>query len=33
MEMAHSSTQKAFSRFVGAIVETTRRLRAEGDLN
>jgi hypothetical protein len=28
-----TSTQKAFSRFVGAIVETTRRMRAAGDLN
>jgi hypothetical protein len=25
--------QKAFSRFVGAIVETTRRMRAAGDFN
>jgi hypothetical protein len=25
--------EKAFSRFVGAIVETTRRMRAAGDLN
>jgi hypothetical protein len=31
--LANSSTQKAFSRFVGAIVETTRRMRASGDLN
>jgi hypothetical protein len=28
-----SSTQKAFSRFVGTIVETTRHMRAAGDLN
>jgi hypothetical protein len=31
--LANSSTQKAFSRFVGAIMETTRRMRAAGDLN
>jgi hypothetical protein len=31
--LANSNTQKAFSRFVGAIVETTRRMRAAGDLN
>jgi hypothetical protein len=31
--LANSSTQKAFSRFVGAIVETTRCMRAAGDLN
>jgi hypothetical protein len=31
--LANLSTQKAFSRFVGAIVEMTRRMRAVGDLN